>query len=87
LLRPRRRLGVREANFATAIKTGRPVARKALEADKRYLVSECPLAGPHIAQGMERLVSDGEGVPVPGSTLHPIELFALAYGIDVRRAE
>ena len=74
--------GVRKANFATAIKTGRPVARQALKAGRRYLVSECPLAGPHIAQGMERLATDGEEAPAPESALHPIELLARAYGID-----
>ena len=77
--------GVRKDNFGTALKTGRPVARQALKANRRYLVSECPLAGPHIAQGMERLASDGEKAPEPEAALHPIELFARAYGIDVRR--
>ena len=79
--------GVRAANFATAIKTGRPVARQALKADRRYLVSECPLAGPHIAQGMERLAPEGQKAPAPEAALHPIELFARAYGIDVRHGE
>jgi hypothetical protein len=32
----------------------------------------------HIAQGMERL---DQGRPPAGPTLHPIELFARAYGL------
>ena len=67
-----------KGNFETALKVGRPVARQAGDSSKTYLASECPLAGIHIAQGMERL--DGDRPP-PGQTLHPIELFARAYGL------
>jgi len=69
--------GVMKANFETAIKVGKPVARRAVEAKKAYLASECPLAGAHIAQGMERL----DGDAAPQESCHPIELFARAYGI------
>ena len=68
--------GMMKDNFDTAIKIGRPVARRAAEAAKRHVVSECPLAGVHIRQGMELL--DGE---TPVTTPHPIELMARAYGI------
>ena len=48
------------------------------KAGKKYIASECPLAGVHILQGMERL--DGDGVTVPERAPHPIELMARAYG-------
>jgi len=70
--------GIMKGNFETALKVGRPVARQANDSGKTYLASECPLAALHIAQGIERL--DGSGPP-SASTLHPVELFARAYGL------
>ena len=72
--------GVMKENFETALKVGKPVARQALKTAKRYVASECPLAGAHILQGMEALDADA---PTPGQAPHPIELFARAYGIGV----
>lgn len=69
--------GYKTANFETALKVGKPVARQAQSSGKRFIVSECPLAGQHIAQGVERLGSDG---PAPELIAHPIELLARAYG-------
>jgi glycerol-3-phosphate dehydrogenase subunit C len=63
-------------NFAVALKVGRPVARQAVSNGKAYLASECPLAGLHIAQGIEE-----QGVAKPPEPRHPIELMALAYGL------
>lgn len=71
--------GVMKGNFETAIKVGRPVARQALNDKQAHVASECPLAGLHIAQGMELMAKDA---PAP-SPAHPIELFARAYGIAV----
>jgi glycerol-3-phosphate dehydrogenase subunit C len=70
--------GIMKGNFETALKVGRPVARQASDSSKTYLASECPLAGMHIVQGMERL---DQGRPPAGPALHPIELFARAYGL------
>jgi glycerol-3-phosphate dehydrogenase subunit C len=82
--------GVTKDNFEVALKVGRPVARQAAGLAKQagagevggakppYLASECPLAGTHIMQGMERQDADPGG----GRSYHPIELFARAYGID-----
>jgi glycerol-3-phosphate dehydrogenase subunit C len=70
--------GMMKANFATALKVGRPVARQAREAGRAHVASECPLAAMHIGQGMERL-ADGGGAPA--ATPHPIELVARAYGL------
>jgi glycerol-3-phosphate dehydrogenase subunit C len=70
--------GVLAGNFETAVKVGKPVARQAIKNAKPFLSSECPLAGMHIVQEME--MAGGNGV-VPARAMHPIELFASAYGI------
>ena len=67
--------GVMKGNFETALKVGRPVARQAGDAAKPYLASECPLAGMHIGQGIDRLKGHNP------HALHPVELFARAYGL------
>jgi glycerol-3-phosphate dehydrogenase subunit C len=69
---------VLKENFDTAIKVGRPVVRQALKNASPFVSSECPLAAMHIAQGME-IEAGGETLPYPA--MHPIELFARAYGI------
>ncbi|MGA8171073.1 MAG: heterodisulfide reductase-related iron-sulfur binding cluster [Methylocystis sp.] len=69
--------GCKGANFDTALKVGKPAARQIAGADKKYVVSECPLAGMHLAQGVERLGGDA---PKPELIAHPIELLARAYG-------
>ena len=70
--------GVMKANFETAIKVGKPVARSVAKGGKRYLASECPLAGEHIVQGLQRLDDDKPDVK---HSRHPIEIFAQAYGL------
>ncbi|QEX25316.1 ferredoxin [Hypericibacter adhaerens] len=70
--------GVMEGNFETALKVGKPVARQAQNAGKAHLASECPLAGAHIVQGMER-IADGQAAAT--QSRHPIELLAQAYGL------
>ncbi len=72
--------GVMQGNFEVALKVGKPVARTAVRNAKHYLASECPLAGLHIAQGIERLEGDK---PEIETVAHPIILFARAYGIAV----
>jgi glycerol-3-phosphate dehydrogenase subunit C len=68
--------GIMKRNFETASKLARPVIR-ALEKDKPdYVVSECPLAGPHLKQVMKAAGGDA----VPERIGHPIELMAKAYG-------
>jgi len=68
--------GVRKENFELAIKLGRPVARQAKDSGKRHVASECPLAAAHILQGIEKL-----GGSPPAKAPHPIEIFALSYGV------
>jgi glycerol-3-phosphate dehydrogenase subunit C len=76
--------GAMKENFDVALKVGKPVARQAAKAmqqsaetgRKRYIASECPLAGEHIMQGVEREDASLEIDHAP----HPIKLFAKAYG-------
>jgi glycerol-3-phosphate dehydrogenase subunit C len=68
--------GMMKGNFEVALKVGRPVARAAVDSEKAFVASECPLAALHIGQGMARL--DNEKTVEP---LHPIEIFAKAYGL------
>ncbi len=70
--------GFKGAHFDAALKIGRPVARQAREGGKGFVASECPLAGVHIAQGMDAL--DGDA-PRPTLAGHPIQLLARAYGL------
>ncbi len=71
--------GVKKDNFETALKVGRPVAKQARKSANPYLVSGCPLAAEHILQGMHRIDDDA---PLPARTHHPIELLAMAYGLQ-----
>ena len=70
--------GVMKENFEVAMKVGESVMKQAAESGRKYVSSECPLAGDHIVQGMERFA---EGKPAPAVSHHPIELFAMAYGL------
>ena len=69
--------GVMVENFEVALKVGKPPAQQAAKLGRRHLASECPLAAAHILQGMERM----DGAQPPSEALHPIQLFARAYGI------
>jgi glycerol-3-phosphate dehydrogenase subunit C len=80
--------GILKNNFETGIKVGRTAARQTASAAKAaseksggtaYIASECPLAGEHILQGIERLKMEGK--PEIPTSQHPIELFAQAYGL------
>ena len=68
--------GIFKDNFDKAVKVGRPAARSVAKNDPDYMVSECPLAGPHLKQVME----SGGQAKVPERIGHPIELLAKAYG-------
>jgi glycerol-3-phosphate dehydrogenase subunit C len=75
--------GMMKGNFDTALKIGRPVARKAVENAPKYVVSECPLAGLHILQGMERLAGKEDTPPaIPKHAPHPVQLLAESYRND-----
>jgi glycerol-3-phosphate dehydrogenase subunit C len=68
--------GVKKDHFPVAIKYARGTVKRAADANKALLASECPLAGKHLAQGFESL----EGSPKVES-LHPIQILAKAYGL------
>ncbi|CCJ05934.1 heterodisulfide reductase-related iron-sulfur binding cluster [Methylocystis sp. SC2] len=70
--------GYKKGNFETAMKVGKPAARQLQNADKKHVVSECPLAGLHIEQEIETL---GGETPKPERVGHPIVLMARAYGL------
>ena len=72
--------GYRKENFEIGLKVGRPVAQQARNGKHACVTSECPLAGLHIAQGIERL--DGEA-PSPALLSHPIVFLARAYGLEI----
>jgi len=70
--------GFKREWFDVAMKVGRPVARQAAQNGPGFVMSECPLAGVHIAQGIEKQKSDG---PKPELVSHPVQVLARAYGI------
>ena len=63
--------GFKQAYFPVALKVGRPAARQMRDAGKAFVTSECPLAGAHIMQGIERLGGDGAK---PQLVTHPIQI-------------
>jgi glycerol-3-phosphate dehydrogenase subunit C len=68
--------GFKKEYFDVAMKVGRPVARQAAQAGGGFVMSECPLAGVHIQQGMEKIGTDG---PKPTLVTHPIQILARSY--------
>ncbi|WP_036282150.1 heterodisulfide reductase-related iron-sulfur binding cluster [Methylocystis sp. ATCC 49242] len=70
--------GYKKGNFEVAMKVGKPAARQLNTAGKKHVVSECPLAGIHIEQGIGALGGDA---PKPERISHPIVLMARAYGV------
>lgn len=69
--------GIMKENFEVALKVGKPVARKAADANSKYVLSECPLARDHIVQGIEKLDKPVDKID---TMQHPVELFARAFG-------
>ncbi|HET6607351.1 MAG TPA: heterodisulfide reductase-related iron-sulfur binding cluster [Rhodopila sp.] len=68
--------GFKKEFFEVGMKVGRPVARQAAQNGGGFVMSECPLAGVHIAQGIERVGGDG---PKPTLVTHPVQILARAY--------
>lgn len=64
-----------------ARKVGRPVFRTVLNQGHGHVASDCPLAAAHIVEGA-REIAESEGMDFkPAQPLHPIEIFARAYGL------
>ncbi|WP_310530856.1 heterodisulfide reductase-related iron-sulfur binding cluster [Novosphingobium sp.] len=68
--------GIFAENFDRAIKVGKPAARNLMKTEPAIVVSECPLAGPHLRQ-----VIAANGQTPPERIGHPIEVVAKAYGL------
>lgn len=68
--------GIFSRNFDRALKVGKPTGRSLTKNDPDMIVSECPLAGPHLRQ-----VIAAAGKEPPERIGHPIEVMALAYGL------
>jgi len=69
--------GIFKDNFQTALKVGKPAARAIDKQNPDYVVSECPLAGPHLQQVLKSIDSN----VTPERIGHPIEVMAKAYGL------
>ena len=67
--------GVMKGTHEIAMKVGKPAAKSVKQTGAKYVASDCPLAAKHIAQGVE-----AQGGVSPRS-LHPVEIFARAYGL------
>ncbi|MBN9524598.1 MAG: glycerol-3-phosphate dehydrogenase [Alphaproteobacteria bacterium] len=73
--------GVQQEYFEVALKVGKPAARQAAKAKPAYVASECPLAGEHLIQGMQRL-GEAEKAAAPKHATNPIELIDAAYRLS-----
>jgi len=69
--------GVMKDTHNLAIKVGRPTARQIKNNNNKYMASDCPLAGNHLKQlEIDTNIANDEA-------LHPIELLAKAYKIQI----
>ncbi len=68
--------GLFKQNFDRAVKVGKPAAKNLMKSNPDLIVSECPLAGPHLRQ-----VIAANGSEPPERIGHPIEVLAKAYGL------
>ena len=66
--------GIFKGNFDRAVKVGKPAAKNLVKTAPDIIVSECPLAGPHLRQ-----VIEANGATPPDRIGHPIEVVARAY--------
>lgn len=73
--------GMMEDNFELALKVGAPAVKQIVQKGNPIFSSECPLAAEHIRQGIAKQKPD-ESVP-DFQKMHPIEIFARAYGLDI----
>ena len=68
--------GIFKENFDRAIKVGKTTGKNLMKGNPDIVVSECPLAGPHLRQ-----VIEANGQEPPARIGHPIEVMAQAYGL------
>ncbi|MBU6260851.1 MAG: Fe-S oxidoreductase [Burkholderiales bacterium] len=68
--------GVKTATHPVAMKIGKPVFKLMAKDEPDAIASDCPMAGHHIAQGMQEA-----GTPAP-AVQHPLTLVRRAYGLE-----
>ena len=68
--------GVKTATHPVAMKIGKPVFKAMARDEPDYISSDCPMAGHHIAQGMQQA-----GTPAK-ALQHPLSLVRIAYGLE-----
>jgi len=68
--------GVKTPTHPVAMKIGRPVFKAMAKDEPDHIGSDCPMAGHHIAQGMQQA-----GTPAK-TVSHPLSLVRLAYGLE-----
>ena len=68
--------GVKTATHPIAMKIGKPVFKAMAKDEPDTISSDCPMAGHHIAQGLQQA-----GTPAK-ALQHPLSLVRFAYGLD-----
>ena len=68
--------GVKTATHPVAMKIGKPVFKAMARDEPDVISSDCPMAGHHIAQGMQQA-----GTPAK-ALQHPLSLMRAAYGLE-----
>ena len=68
--------GVKQEFYETALKIGRPAMRQVADFKPSYFASDCPLAGHHLEEGLDRMEGKGEA-----KLRHPLTLLRMAYGL------
>jgi Fe-S oxidoreductase len=68
--------GVKTPTHPIAMKIGKPVFKSMAKDEPDYIGSDCPMAGHHIAQGMQQAGTPAKAVQ------HPISLVRIAYGLE-----
>jgi Fe-S oxidoreductase len=68
--------GVKTATHPVAMKIGKPVFKAMAKDTPDHIGSDCPMAGHHIAQGMQQAGTPAKAVS------HPLTLTRIAYGLE-----
>jgi glycerol-3-phosphate dehydrogenase subunit C len=68
--------GVKTPFHPIAMKIGKPVFKAMAKDEPDYISSDCPMAGHHVAQGMQQA-----GTPAK-ALQHPLSLVRIAYGME-----
>jgi len=71
--------GVVKPTHEVAMKVGKTAMRNVVKFENKYLVSDCPLAAKHLVQGAKELAQENQ--PTPAEPMHPVQIFAMAYGL------